>query len=213
MSALSDALNEANVNQWSAREIARRGGDRVHFATIATYLRGKHGRPGEEILQVFSEVLNIPMPRLRELAELPAGDEEPYEPPREANRLDKRQRKLVDELIRMLAETKAGDGVDRDTAPTTMTPDLVFADPETGDQLAAVEVKTSSAMSPVPVNQDRAGLTLVHTDGIITAVGQEFRRLGQEVPEKIVRVAVRTALDAEKHPELYEDVAARGTTE
>lgn len=118
MSALSDALNEANVENWSAREIARRGGDRVHFATIATYLRGKHGRPGEEILQVFSEVLHVPMSRLRQLADLPSGDEQPYEPPPEANRLDRRQRKLVDELIRMLAESKAGDGdVGRDAAP------------------------------------------------------------------------------------------------
>lgn len=110
MSALSDALNEANVENWSAREVARRGDDRIHFATIAKYLAGRHGRPSEDVLEVFSEVLNVPLPRLRELAELPAGDEQPYEPPREANRLDKRQRRLVDELIRMLAEAKVGEG-------------------------------------------------------------------------------------------------------
>lgn len=78
MSALSDALNEANVDGWSARDIARRSGDRVHFGTVSNYLTGRHGRPSEDVLEVFSEVLNIPMPRLRQLAELPAGDQEPY---------------------------------------------------------------------------------------------------------------------------------------
>lgn len=122
MSALSDALNEANVEHWSNREIARRGGDRVHFGTIADYMAGRHGRPSEKVLQVLSDVLTIPMPRLRQLADLPAGEGDPYDPPDEANRLDKRQRKLVDELIRLLAETKGGDGdVERDAAPTNVT--------------------------------------------------------------------------------------------
>lgn len=118
MSALSDALVEANVEDWSAREIARRGGDRVSHSQIGKYLKPSHPRPREEVLQVFSDVFRIPMPRLRELAGLPAGGVEPYEPPQEANRLDSRQRRLVNELIRMLAETKAGDGdVERDATP------------------------------------------------------------------------------------------------
>lgn len=119
MSALSEALNAANVEGWSAREIARRGEDRVSHSQIGKYLKPSHPRPGEDVLQVFSDVFRIPMPRLRQLAELPAGAAEPYEPPAEANRLDSRQRRVVNELIRMLAETKAGDGhVDRDAAPT-----------------------------------------------------------------------------------------------
>lgn len=119
MSALSDALNEANTEHWSVREIARRGGDRVHHSALGKYLKPTHGHPSEDVLEVFSDVLRIPMPRLRRLAGLPAGGETPYEPPREANRLDVRQRRLVTELIRMLAETKAGDGDDQDAAPIT----------------------------------------------------------------------------------------------
>lgn len=118
MSALSDALNEANVDQLSVREIARRGSDRVHHSALGKYFKPDHPRPSEEVLEVFSEVLRIPMPRLRQLASLPAGEGEAYEPPREANRLDRRQRRLVDELIRMLAEAKVGDGdVGRDATP------------------------------------------------------------------------------------------------
>lgn len=118
MSALSEALVEANVDQLSAREIARRTGDRVSFSQLAKYFKPVHPRPGEEVLLVFSEVLNIPMPKLRSLAGQPAGESTPYEPPSEANRLDGRQRRVVNELIRMLAEAKAGDGdVDRDAAP------------------------------------------------------------------------------------------------
>lgn len=121
MSALSDALNAANVEGWSARDIARRGGDRVSHSQLGKYLKPTHGRPGEEVLQVFSDVFRIPMPKLRRLAGAPAGSTEPYEPPAEANRLNGRQRRVVNELIRMLAETKAGDGDGRDAASTSVT--------------------------------------------------------------------------------------------
>lgn len=107
MSSLSDALNEANVEAWSAREIARRGGDRVHFGTVAKYLNGSHGRPGEEVLQLFSEVLKVPMPALRELAGQAPGEPEPWTPPDVANRLDRRQRRVLDELIYMLVAPEA----------------------------------------------------------------------------------------------------------
>lgn len=54
---------------------------------------------------------------------------------------------------------------------------------------------------------------LQNRDGIASAVESEIEKLGGKVPEKLVRVAVRTALDADRHPELYEDLAARDTTE
>lgn len=122
MSALSDALNDANTEGWSSREIARRADDRIHFGTVAAYLGGRHGSPSEDVLSVFAEVLKVPMPKLRELAGLPAGEIGPYKAPREADRLDRRQRRLIDELIRALADTttKAGEGDGRD-APSTNT--------------------------------------------------------------------------------------------
>lgn len=119
MSALSDALNEANVEGWSAREIARRGDHRVQFGTVSDYLAGRHGRPGEDVLKVFSEVLSIPMPRLRELAGVAAGEREAWDPPAVADRLTRRQRRVIEELIHMLVDPTGEVGDDGgDTAAT-----------------------------------------------------------------------------------------------
>jgi transcriptional regulator with XRE-family HTH domain len=121
VSALSEVLVAANVENWSAREIARRGGDRVSHSQLGKYLKPSHPRPGEDVLQVFADVFKIPIRKLRELAGVPIGEEEPYDPPSEANRLSAHQRDVVSELIRMLAETKVGDGddagADRSAAP------------------------------------------------------------------------------------------------
>lgn len=104
MSALSDALNKANVNGWSSREIARRAGDRVHHATISKFLNGKHStNPGDDVLSAFAEVFpTLSLVELRRLAGRPAGEDEPYRPPAEAALLSARQRKAVDELIRSM---------------------------------------------------------------------------------------------------------------
>lgn len=115
MSALSDALNAANVNGWSSREIARRSGDKINHATIANYLRGQHAaRPSDDVLEAFAEVFpSLNLQELRRLAGSPVGEGQPYTPPVEANRLDARQRKAVDELIRAMVSAE----------PLIMTPD------------------------------------------------------------------------------------------
>lgn len=121
MSALSDALNEANVEGWSAAEIARRSGDLIHRATVADVMRGKHAKkPSDEVLHAFTVVFpRLTLQQLRSLAGLPAGENEPYQPPAEANRLDVRQRRAVDELIRLLAERPGGEH-GGDTAATNV---------------------------------------------------------------------------------------------
>lgn len=103
MSKLSDELGRANTEKWSGREIARRGGDVVHHSTISRWLKGGRGVPDEDTIEVFAKVLNIPRKRLRTLAGLPAGEEEPYRAPDIANRLDERQREVLDLLIHVLA--------------------------------------------------------------------------------------------------------------
>jgi transcriptional regulator with XRE-family HTH domain len=123
VSALSDALRKANVEQYSGREIARRAGDRVNQATINKYLAGQHGSPSEEVLRVFSEVLEIPMPKLRKLAGLPAGELGKYEPPSVADRLDRRQRRVLNELIHLLVDSDQ-DAADDDTESTTNITEL-----------------------------------------------------------------------------------------
>jgi transcriptional regulator with XRE-family HTH domain len=110
MSALSDLLNKANGGSLSARSLARNAqaaGFTLNHDTAARYLRGDHGRPDEATLLALSKVLRIPLTRLRAAASLPAEETEPYRPPAEASRLNRRQRRAVDEIIRAMLETSA----------------------------------------------------------------------------------------------------------
>lgn len=110
MTALSDLLHEANVQEWSSREIARRAeknGHKLSYASASVYLGGRHGVPTEAVLAAFSDVLNIPIDKLRTAAGLPAGADSPWTPPTEANRLDLRQRRALEELIRSMVTSEA----------------------------------------------------------------------------------------------------------
>jgi len=130
MSALSDLLNKANTAGLSARSLARNAqaaGFTLNHDTAARYLRGDHGRPDEATLLALSKVLRVPLSRLRTAASLPAEETEPYRPPAESSRLNRRQRRAVDEIIRAMLETvpaaKADDLEQRRTRrkPTTRT--------------------------------------------------------------------------------------------
>lgn len=120
MSALSDALNAANVDGWSAREIARRTGGKLSHSVVADYLGGREAkRPKEYVLEALADVFpTITVQQLRELAGLPAGEMDPYEMPDEVHRLDARQRAAVTEMIRLLAEKQAGGEHGGNTAAT-----------------------------------------------------------------------------------------------
>ena len=107
MSALSELLVRANADGLSARSIARQAqeaGFKINHDTAARYLRGDHGRPDEETLQAFANVLPVRLSELRAAARLPAEETEPYRPPAESSRLSRRQRRAVDEIIRAMLE-------------------------------------------------------------------------------------------------------------
>ncbi len=109
MSSLSELLRTRNSEGLSGRaisEAARELGFSLNHDTAARYLRGDHGKPDEATLQAFSDVLGIPLGKLRAAASLPAEVTEPYRPPIEANRLNRRQRRAVDEVIRAMLETQ-----------------------------------------------------------------------------------------------------------
>jgi transcriptional regulator with XRE-family HTH domain len=112
VSALSELLQASNSGGLSARTIARNArehGFTLNHDTAARYLRGNHGRPDESTLQALSKVLKVPMTKLRAAAALPDEVTEPYRPPVEASRLNRRQRRAVDEVIRaMLQPSVAG---------------------------------------------------------------------------------------------------------
>jgi hypothetical protein len=115
MSGLSDLLQSVNSGRLSARAIAREAQERGHTLnhdTAARYLRGDHGKPDEATLVALSEVMAVPLKRLRTAAGLPDELTTPYIPPAEASRLTRRQRLAVDEIIRAMLEPT------RSAAPT-----------------------------------------------------------------------------------------------
>lgn len=123
MSALSDLLRAANTSGGSARSIARSArelGFSLNHDTAARYLRGDHGRPDEQTLVALGAVLDVPISQLRRAASLPSEQTEPYQPPAEASRLSRRQRRAVDEIIRAMLD------------PTTETPAAPESDAQSG---------------------------------------------------------------------------------
>jgi transcriptional regulator with XRE-family HTH domain len=118
VSALSDLLTEVNDGRYSARALARRAQERGHTLnhdTAARYLRGSHGRPDEATLRALADALGVPLGRLRTAAGLSAELTAPYTPPPEASRLNRRQRRAVDEIIRAMLDTDRA-GVSDDLA-------------------------------------------------------------------------------------------------
>jgi len=113
MSAISDLLVAANGQRRSARAIARAAQERgysLNHDTAARYMRGDHGLPDETTLEALAGVLGVPMTKLRAAAGLQSEIATPYVPPAEANRLNRRQRRAVDEIIRAMVDTGRGRG-------------------------------------------------------------------------------------------------------
>lgn len=75
----------------------------VTSASASSLIKGAHGHPSERTLALLAEALVLPLWRLRRAAGAPAGEPEPYRPPAEASRLSRRERRAVDEVIRLLA--------------------------------------------------------------------------------------------------------------
>lgn len=102
MTPFSDRLRRAkNDKGWSNRQLARECG--LAPSTVDQYMRDSHSVPDEPTIEAFHSALGIPLGELRQLANLPPGEQMPYQPPLEANRLSQRQRDAFDELIRSVA--------------------------------------------------------------------------------------------------------------
>lgn len=117
MSELSELIQRYKPPGVSNREIARRSKDRLSRATVDKYLRADHGKPTEEIIVAFHDVLGIPVDELRRAAGLPRGERGPYEPPSEAAQLDQRTRNALSELIRSITTALSAEQ-DRVDNPT-----------------------------------------------------------------------------------------------
>jgi hypothetical protein len=117
VSALSDLLNAHLPKGKTVRQIALAidQDDRydVKLSTIYPYFNGKHGQPELKTLHALAQhVPGVSLRQLLEAAGLPnsAG---PYEPPAEAELLNARQRRALDDLIRSMVEPRADAKVTR----------------------------------------------------------------------------------------------------
>lgn len=115
MSNLSDLLNGQPVSARQAAAEAERRGIKLPYGTIAAYWSGKHGRPSAGTLEKLAAVLPLSLGQLQRAAwdaETNLGE---YRPPREADLLNSRQRRALDELIRSIVAAKGATDEDQDT--------------------------------------------------------------------------------------------------
>lgn len=131
MTALSQLLNEHMPDGWTGDTIvqeAEKHHEKINRATAFDYLAGRHGRrPSEHVLRAFAAALPVTIAELRTAARLPVGENAPWTPPPEADRLNDRQRQAVEELIKAIVAPNAGSvsgGVTWSGAVGGQAPDL-----------------------------------------------------------------------------------------
>jgi hypothetical protein len=109
VSKLSDYLNARVPAGWSKARVVEALEGKVDRATVYRYLAGQHPRrPAEPILEAFAAGLpGASLIELRTIVGSPAGEEQPWAPTKEANRLNQAQRMALDAFIR--ATVKAQD--------------------------------------------------------------------------------------------------------
>ena len=111
MTALSDLLNKHLPDGWTASDIERAAQTKGHVITRQTawgFLRGRHAtKPDEETLIALADVLRIPITKVRTAAGMPPGENEPWTPPIESARLNRRQRAALEDFIRATVDDPA----------------------------------------------------------------------------------------------------------
>lgn len=102
MSELSEYLNAHVPDGWSKAKVVEALEGKVDRTTVYRYLAGQHPhRPAEATLEGFAAVLpGVSLTELHRLAGGPIGEDEPWVPTKEANRLNRGQRLALDAFIR-----------------------------------------------------------------------------------------------------------------
>jgi hypothetical protein len=104
VSALSDYLNAHVPAGWSKPDVIRALGEDLDRTTVYRYLAGNHSRnPPEYVLDAFARALpGCSITELRQAAGAAVGEEDPWTPPLEANRLSHAQRAALEAFIRTI---------------------------------------------------------------------------------------------------------------
>lgn len=114
MSKLSEYLNAHIPTGWSKMQVVTALEGKVDRATVYRYLSGRHPRrPSEPVLEAFAAGLpGISLTELRAVAGTSIGEEEPWIPTKEANRLNHGQRMALDAFIRATVVAQDSSTVD-----------------------------------------------------------------------------------------------------
>jgi hypothetical protein len=112
VSKLSDYLNAHMPAGWSKMQVVLALEGKVDRATVYRYLSGRHPqRPSEPVLEAFASGLpGISLTELRAVVGASVGEEEPWIPTKEANRLNHGQRMALDAFIRATVGAQNDDG-------------------------------------------------------------------------------------------------------
>jgi len=95
---LADAKGDRSID--AIADEATRRGHSISRAVVAKYVAGDHGtKPPESTLLGLAAGLHLDVRELRELANRPGGELEPWKPPAVAASLTREQRKALDALI------------------------------------------------------------------------------------------------------------------
>ena len=102
MSKLSDYLNAHIPSGWSKSQVVEALDGKIDRATVYRYLAGRHPqRPSEAVLEAFASGLPaVSMTELRAVVGAAVGENTPWVPTKEANRLNHAQRMALDAFIR-----------------------------------------------------------------------------------------------------------------
>ncbi|MGI9149842.1 MAG: hypothetical protein ACR2IK_25410 [Chloroflexota bacterium] len=102
MSELSEYLIAHIPDGWSKAKVVEVLEGKVDRTTVYRYLAGQHPRrPAEATLEGFAAGLpGVSLTELHRLAGGPIGEDEPWVPTKEANRLNRGQRLALDAFIR-----------------------------------------------------------------------------------------------------------------
>jgi hypothetical protein len=130
---LSNYLNAHVPAGWSRARVAETLAGKIDRATVYRYLAGQHPqRPTEAVLEAFAAGLpGASLTELRRIVGSPVGEEEPWVPTREANRLNHAQRMALDIFIR--ATVNAQD----ETGSEELIEDLLADRRQVGRELTA----------------------------------------------------------------------------
>lgn len=109
VTALSELLVKArgDRNVDKLIEDAEARGHVIDRGTIYRALAGDHSkRPREKTLTAFAEVFGLDVRKVREAADRPAGEREPWVPTPEAAQLSREQRSALNRLIKTIVQAE-----------------------------------------------------------------------------------------------------------